>query len=307
VSLLPWHGSRYSFAGKTGYAIHTFDIDAPGTYVLSAGVPVKPGQTEVVLSLKRGFGARMLVVILVPLGVVFAGVAVMLAVLGLFPGRGRANGHGLVETNGDGVLLDTSRGFFEGSWRMPLAYEGSLCDRYFGGRVGGRIQCNARLTLTEDAIHIVPWFGDPVTIPLDRVYDTYPCSTTGGKIWARDRVLKIVWQSDEGVAATGVVTMLGAGTNARDWSDAIAPLLSGLPAPDADAVESVRRVNRRVTRIFWGVALSPVLLEVAAFAGWVPISMGLLTNAFLPSFLIAALVARAYYRRHARAVDTIRG
>ena len=221
------------------------------------------------LVLKRGLGAAVAIIVagvVVPLlGTLFA----VLAILGLFSASPQErNAAHAVALNREGVgaevLSSTSRGQYEGTWTLPIAYEGSLWDRFFGPARGTWWRCNAAFTLTRSTIHIRPWVGENLDIPAGAIAGVYTCATTGGKYWGRDAVLKVVWRDGDDTLCTGLAFMLPVRKMAAEWKDAIMQLagdtIEAEMTANAGAVEYLRRENRLMTIVFW---LSLIIGETA--------------------------------------------
>ncbi|MGH7566353.1 MAG: hypothetical protein ACREK2_05945 [Gemmatimonadota bacterium] len=78
----PGATTSYEFGGREGRSILAFEVDRPGTYLLSGEYPGGSG-SEVVLGVAHGFGRRLALTIAGTLALAFgaAGVAVALAAL----------------------------------------------------------------------------------------------------------------------------------------------------------------------------------------------------------------------------------
>lgn len=89
----PGATTSYEFGGREGRSILAFEVDRPGTYVLTGGYPVGSG-SEVVLGVAHGFGRRLGVTIGGTLALAFgsAGLAIALAAV-TFLHRYRAKRH----------------------------------------------------------------------------------------------------------------------------------------------------------------------------------------------------------------------
>lgn len=73
--------SRYNFGGRSGFSAFAFDVDAPGTYRLSAAYDDGRQQPQTVLAVGTGFVGNLLSTIGLVLALAFAGTGAGLAIL----------------------------------------------------------------------------------------------------------------------------------------------------------------------------------------------------------------------------------
>lgn len=71
----PGGSMSYSFGGRTGRSLLAFNIDQPGTYVLSAGYPEGTSGPQVVLAVGHGLAGSIVSRIMLPLLLFFGSIA----------------------------------------------------------------------------------------------------------------------------------------------------------------------------------------------------------------------------------------
>lgn len=72
----PGGSFSYSFGGRTGRSVLAFNIDQPGTYVLSAGYPEGTSGPQVVLAVGHGLAGSIVSGIMLPLLLFFGSIVV---------------------------------------------------------------------------------------------------------------------------------------------------------------------------------------------------------------------------------------
>lgn len=72
--------SRYSFAGREGTSIFTFQVGEPGTYRLAASYENGRAEPRTVLSVGSGFVSSIIVTVMIGLLIMFAGIGAAVAI-----------------------------------------------------------------------------------------------------------------------------------------------------------------------------------------------------------------------------------
>lgn len=156
----------------------------------------------------------------------------------------------------ESILLETKLGFYEGTWWLPVPYEGSMWDRLFARGSGGGLRCNSHVTLTDSRILVKRMLGTTVEIPLSEVLGVYLCACVGSRYWGKNRILKIVWQRGDDVVCTGIVLMPFTKPHPASWKERIEELIqreegTGVAEADTDgAVKRIRQDNAKMTSGF---------------------------------------------------------
>ena len=68
--------ATYSFGGRSGVSIFSFEIDRPGSYRISAGYPDARTEPRIVLTIGRGFVGGLVKTILGTIGIAFGTLAI---------------------------------------------------------------------------------------------------------------------------------------------------------------------------------------------------------------------------------------
>lgn len=76
----PTASSTYNFAGRSGASAFVFDVDAPGTYRLTAGYDDGRPQPETVLAVGTGFISGLFSTIALSGGIALAGTGLAMAI-----------------------------------------------------------------------------------------------------------------------------------------------------------------------------------------------------------------------------------
>ncbi|MCW5748324.1 MAG: hypothetical protein KIT36_19205 [Alphaproteobacteria bacterium] len=76
----PTGSTSYNFSGRSGQSVLAFDIDAPGTYRLTAGYDDGRTRPQAVLAVGTGFVSGLLATIALSFGIALAGVAVAMVI-----------------------------------------------------------------------------------------------------------------------------------------------------------------------------------------------------------------------------------
>lgn len=77
----PGGSFSYSFGGRTGRSVLAFNIDRPGTYVLSAGYPEGISGPQVVLAVGHGLAGSIVSGIMLPMVLFFGSIAVAVIIV----------------------------------------------------------------------------------------------------------------------------------------------------------------------------------------------------------------------------------
>ena len=174
---------------------------------------------------------------------------------------------------GEPVLLTGKWGQYEGTYPLPVKYEGSAWDRWYGRVKNSGARGSSRIVLTPSKLVIARMFGHSKEIALKNILETHACTFAGGKFWGTDRTLKVILSRNGAVLFTVLITGPGK-IKASDWKTKIDELVQSrnISTENDDMkenIEYIRNENNKLTALFligfspfwpvsgWKVSINP--------------------------------------------------